>query len=183
MRTITVEMSSSGMANLRKELATIEKNLKSKSTIFVNRLASIGIRTAYQSSGRYAGQITFEKRVGANGSNKASVIMFGVGQEITNVWMVKNGETHDETINTLLMAEFGSGARTENKFSTQVAVGQRGSLNKYGHAFDEGGWSWEDESGWHHSYGETPSHPMYNAYKEMVAQIQNVASGVFNSNA
>lgn len=183
MKTITIELNSNGFKDLVKELKSYEKILKAQSQIFVNRLADVGIVVAMQNTGVYSGYITFEKKQESI-RNGAKSILIAYGRPITKEWSVDsaNGgtETHTETIDPLLMAEFGSGFRADNKWSQEFPFAGQGTLDKYGHAFDFGGWSWKDEDGhWRHSKGEQPTYPMYTAYVQMRQQIEKIAREVF----
>lgn len=178
MRTITIGLNANDLKNLSKQINDLGKTLQSQCQTFVDRLAQVGISVAVQNTGKYAGRITFTQSQGSV-SNGAKAIMIGMGQPILELWQTKDG-IHMETIDSLLMAEFGSGFRANSMWATNVPNTGQGSLNVYGHAFDDGGWSWQDMNGhWHHSKGEQPSYPMYYAYVRMKQQIESIAREVF----
>lgn len=179
MPTIEVNFSSSGMRKLTKELEKYQRKIDSRVVTFVNQLATLGIKVGKENRGEYGNLITFTKKVSTSNDGATAIITVS-DEEIAKTWWYKDEYRYD-WINPLLMAEFGSGkfANIANVEYVGV-VGGQGTLNTYGHAYDEDGWWWTTLDGvTHHSYGEKPTYPVYSAYMEIVSQINNVAKEVF----
>lgn len=167
-----------GIDTIIKKLEDYEKDLTDKCVSLVNRLQDIGIQTAYANTGQYAGMILFYKSLTPT-ENGADGLLIGTdSQKIVREWRY-NGGIKSAVVSPLLMSEFGSGWFAE-VLDVIPGVGQ-GTFPGQTHAFDSQGWFWTDTDGnKHHSMGEEPTHPMHNAYIEMLAEIDSVASEVFN---
>lgn len=151
----------------------------------VQILLEKGIRTAKLNTGKYANYIFFDSET-AISKNGCTGLMIAWDMEIIEEWLTsaspKWQQVHREKIRPLLLAEFGSGFHADDKNEIQTpGVGQGTMPNNYGHAFDRGGWVWYDMSGvYHKSDGEKPTYPIYNAYIEMLSQVQNAFIEAFN---
>lgn len=103
-------------------------------------------------------------------------MLIGIGQ-------TRQSEGYDP-VNTLLLIEFGSGIKynpNDNPKANEFGMGV-GTFPGQIHAFQEEGWYyWGEDEQWHHSYGVKATMPMYNASKEMRAQIVKIAKDIFNS--
>ena len=94
------------------------------------------------------------------------------------------------------MAEFGSGHYAINSKGEASGLGGQGTLNKYGHAFDENGWYWwTDDAQWagenaqlaltangrfkFRSKGVHPTRPLHNAVMACIKQVNEIANEVF----
>lgn len=145
---------------------------------YVEELADLGISVAKMNEGEYAGKILYSKRTDKQ-VNGCTCIMVAEGTDVPRSWNTKNG-MRTANVNALLMAEFGSGWRADdNNARAWGANAGQGTFPEQTHAFDQGGWWWVDDTGKHHSYGESPTYPMYNAYMEMFSQMNTVAQKVF----
>ena len=146
---------------------------------YVEELANLGIRVAKMNEGEYAGRILYDKKFEPK-VNGCTCIMIAEGAEILRQWDTNDG-VQSVTVNALLMAEFGSGWMADNDMAKEWGANAgQGTFPGQEHAFDRNGWYWKDTTGKHHSYGEEPTYPMYNAYMEMYRQMNAVAQKVFS---
>ena len=146
-----------------KWLEEYKKSLTSKTEQFVNELADIGIKVAYDqvgASGRYGthkmeDRITFTKEVDAE-KYGCKAIVIGQGEIFTSVW--DNG-LKSADVYPLQMVEYGTN--------------HNGSMD----------WTFIDENGkpFLNATGIMATQPMYSAYREMKLQIIDVAKRVYGS--
>lgn len=84
----------------------------------------------------------------------------------------------------ILFIEFGAGihynnSKAKNEKAAELGYGV-GSYPGQTHAFNNKGWWYTDEAGNSiHSYGTEATMPVYNAYREMVDQVERIAKEVF----
>lgn len=162
-------------------LNTIEEKNKE----FINRLMDVGIATAENNTGEYAGYITFSKELNPTEDGCEGILIATNGKRLVRQWKYKGGIKSVE-VNPLLMAEFGSGwlahvMSTQDYRSNELGVGQ-GTFPGQTHAFDKNGWFWETPDGEkHHSYGEKPTYPMYSAVTAMLFEVNRIAKEVFSN--
>ena len=185
---INVELNQNSIGDAINELKRYKDSLRDKCVEFVEKLAEYGIAAAsYSVDGEYRNSIEFTKE-SAITSNGAVGSMVGRNtQTIIRMWM-RYDQVVSAEISPILMAEFGSGIKASDatgapnaKYAKKAGAG-RGTFPGQTHADDDNGWSWMDLAGeWHHSTGEEPSMPMFNAYLEMKDQILNVARQVFST--
>lgn len=165
--------------DLQEYLKDYAKELDAKGLELCKRLADIGVKVAQSNSGVWQGNILFYKDVDTM-SNK--VILVGIDKgKVLKVWYTdkKLTKQHSYEVSPLLLAEFGSGWYADNKWDIG-GVGQGTMPNAYGHAADPNGWYWYDAQGVkHHSLGEPPTYPLYNATIVMIEQIRTIAKEVF----
>ena len=185
---------SSNVLDIRMKLANYKLNLKYKINDFLERLSDEGIMAAKQNTGEYEPYILFGKQLNPR-KYGATMIVFGMAQDITRSW--KSGPDSERTafINPLMMAEFGSGSQASDASgkpnadaAKKVGMGQgtffpSGKYSpdspQYNHAFDLE-WYWYDLDGnIHSSSGEEPTMPMYHAAEEMRNKIYDIARQVF----
>ena len=165
---------------IQREIDEYTNKLENKIEKFLNILADKGIvagKSALAFDDEFADAIAFQKRIEKDG-HTITLVFSGVSELQFREWFTSpTKETvHDETISPILMAEFGSGIFANA--SPNGLYGGQGTLNKYGHAFDEK-WYWYDEDGEKHSSsGHEPSLPMLTAYQEMRNQIASAISEV-----
>lgn len=186
---LTVHLSEKGMAELAKELEHYKKNtLRYKMKIFLDRLAENGITVASSLYDEYRNYVFFEKKVTFNNGNCTAIIVARKLSDVHREWFDKNGNVVGEAdVNPLLMAEFGSGwkavvrkGNSKSEYPLAAGVGGQGTFPNQEHAFDRQGWFWRDDKGeLHHSYGEEPSAPMYNASVTMILTVKQIAKEVF----
>lgn len=178
MKTITVSASAKGMRELKRELEKYKTDLNKKIAICIERLADLGISVAKANGGEFGNQIIFTKEVEIDGQRR--IIAYVVGRDkfpILREWFY-HGNIKQVEVSPLYMAEFGSGWYSEPKFDN--ANGGQGTFPNQKHAFNEDGWTWTTPDGeTHHSYGERPTYPMYNAYTEMYMQAKRIFQEVF----
>lgn len=177
MTTIKIDLfNKDSIRQAKKELKEYKKNLAKKCETVVSELIKVGITTAKLNCGEYGKVITFRKEIPSKDSNGVIGRIVAVG---TPVYRMQSGE--QVAVDPLLMAEFGSGFKTE-VLDMVPGVGQ-GTFPGQTHAFDPRGWWYTDiETGESvHSYGESPSHPMHNAMLEMIASVDRVLREVFGN--
>lgn len=149
--------------------------IKSQTELFLSRLADAGIRAAEHNCGKYAGMIEFSQEI----ENGVCFLIAKDKQKIISRWRYK-GDWKEVEVSPLLMAEFGSGWFAKVKFPAMTGQVGQGTFPNQKHAFDDKGWSWTDENNvTHHSYGEEPTSPMYQATIEMMKKVEQIAKGVF----
>ena len=173
---INVSLSHSGIENLISQLEAYKRELNAKCVVFVERLAEVGIRTGKMNRGDYGDLITFSKEAVMTDSGAVGRVI-AYGQLVLRL-----RDKQLITMDPLLMAEFGSGSEAKilDEDVSGLKVGQ-GAFPGQTHAFDPDGWYYTDfetlET--HHSYGETPTYPMYSAFIAMVFEVDKVAKEVF----
>ena len=158
---------------LIKELEDYKEGLLRRRDIFIERLLDVGIRTAKDSTGEYAGMIRFEKEI----EDGIGLLIATDGQKLIREWKFKGGVKRAE-VSPLLMAEFGSGWLAKVLDDVE-GVGQ-GTFPGQTHAFSPHGWWWTTLDGeHHHSIGESPTFPMHSASMAMIFEIDSIAKKVF----
>lgn len=177
-RKIKMSLSQSSIQNAIHEIKTYKRELIQKTQIFVQRLAESGINIASDNVGGYGKYIMFytELTPQVNGC-KAVMVATNTGL-IKSEWRTEDG-VKSADVSPILMAEFGSGLRANNPKAAELGMGT-GTFPGQTHAEDPSGWWYMDLDGeWHHSYGVTPSMPMYKATMEMQRNIGKIAKEVF----
>lgn len=163
--------------NVRKYQERLQKACRQ----YVEELANLGIKVAKGNEGAYAGKILYDKKIEPK-AHGCTCIMIAEGAEIERKWKTKGG-IQTANVNALLMSEFGSGWLADNDMAKEWGANAgQGTFPDQKHAFDTRGWWWTDEDGitHHHSFGEEPTYPMYNAYLEMYQQMNTIAKKVFS---
>jgi hypothetical protein len=194
----SVSLDSNQLYNLADELQRYAEKYEAKVQIFLERLADLGISVAKQHEGDFAGYIAYSKEFEFGGEKQTVYMLASDSQLIPKAWYVspKSAEIREESINPLLMAEFGSGHEAIKAEGEAAGLGGQGTLNTYGHAFDADGWYWWSDSSdtetgdeikavskkgrfKHHSRGVPPSRPLHEAVKACLAQVEGIAQEVF----
>lgn len=184
----TIKISLNKAKSIDKAIEYLEKyqeDLQKKIIELKKRLIEeVGVKVAYENSGKYAGYLLFEPQ----GLNDEVSFMVGTNTEkyVVEWYASKKDAKNKENarsyeISPLLMAEFGSGwlAGSGEMFNIE-GVGQ-GTMPDQKHAFDTRGWFWYDKDGSkHHSIGESPTQPMYQAAVAMMLEVDKIAKEVFN---
>lgn len=132
-------------------------DLIEKANTVCERLATIGAVRA---------SLDFSRAI-YNGTNDVAV----------TVEPIDNGYAIHATGNAVLFIEFGSGASYGYGHPEPEGYGP-GTYPGKGH--------WDDPSGWwygnhEHSYGNPPAQAMYNAKRDIQAEVQRIADEVFNT--
>lgn len=154
-----------------------KKDLNSKVKEFCQALVMFGQVKAIQSANDspLGKTITITTDISRTATG-CKAMLIGIGQ-------TRQSEGYDP-VNTLLLIEFGSGINynpIDNPKANEFGMGV-GTFPGQIHAFQEEGWYyWGEDEQWHHSYGVKATMPMYNASKEMRAQIVKIAKDIFNS--
>ncbi|WP_394919019.1 hypothetical protein [uncultured Robinsoniella sp.] len=154
-----------------------KKDLNSKVKEFCQALVMFGQVKAIQSANDspLGKTITITTDISRTATG-CKAMLIGIGQ-------TRQSEGYNP-VNTLLLIEFGSGIKynpNDNPKDNEFGMGV-GTFPGQIHAFQEEGWYyWGEDEQWHHSYGVKATMPMYNASKEMRAQIVKIAKDIFNS--
>lgn len=132
-------------------------DLIEKANTVCERLATIGAVRA---------SLDFSRAI-YNGTNDVSV----------SVEPIENGYAIHARGNAVLFIEFGSGASYGYGHPEPEGYGP-GTYPGKGH--------WDDPNGWwygnhEHSYGNPPAQAMYNAKRDIQAEVQRIADEVFNT--
>lgn len=181
MTTINVDLfDAKSLKQAQKQLRKYNQEIYKKCDTFVKKLMDVGIVVGKRHCGEYKSQIEFRKRYEKTKYGFTGTVVIR-GDPVQRTWRYK-GELKTVEINALLMAEFGSGFQAEVLVQNVGGQVGQGTFPGQKHAFDEGGWTWTDENNiTHHSTGETPTHPAYNAWVEMKQQINSIALQVFRN--
>jgi hypothetical protein len=132
-------------------------DLIEKANTVCERLATIGAVRA---------SLDFSRAI-YNGTNDVAV----------TVEPIDNGYAIHATGNAVLFIEFGSGASYGYGHPEPEGYGP-GTYPGKGHWNDPNGWWYGNHE---HSYGNPPAQAMYNAKREIQAEVQRIADEVFNT--
>ncbi len=176
-RKITLTLSDNSIENAIRELQSYKQEILNKCERLVLKLANNGIEVAKSNTGNFGHYIVFSMRIEPNNDSCTAIIVATETGQITSQWQTSDG-IKSVDVSPLLMAEFGSGWKAQPHFGD--ARGGQGTFPDQTHAFDREGWYWRDLDGeLHHSYGITPTMPMYKAYSYMEQNIISKAKEVF----
>lgn len=177
----------SSIENLKKELLEYKRQIPVKMQLFVDRLADVGISTARANTGvmddlgNVSDLVSFTKNVDQNKYGAKAVMIMADRMSVTKFWLSSGGEIKSAEVSPSLMYEYGSGFNASDLNEIKNPQGGQGTFPGQTHAFDSGGWKWQDLDGtWHRSDGITPSTPMYKATMEMYQQVVSIAKEVFS---
>ena len=176
-KTINLVLSSDSIQNAVNKLEQYKQTILKKCEQLVSELADEGITIAESNVGNFGRYIIFTKEIKPEANGCAAIIFATETGQIKSQWLTSDG-IKSADVSPLLMAEFGSGQRAQNPLNVPN-VGQ-GTFPEQTHAFDREGWYWRDLNGeLHHSYGITPTMPIYKAYVNTEQNILKKAEGVF----
>lgn len=155
---MTVDVNIFDYASVSRATRSLEEytaDLIEKANTVCERLASMGAVRA---------SLDFSRAI-YNGTNDVAV----------TVEPIDNGYAIHATGNAVLFIEFGSGASYGYGHPEPEGYGP-GTYPGKGH--------WDDPNGWwygnhEHSYGNPPAQAMYNAKREIQAEVQRIADEVF----
>lgn len=177
MAKIKITLSDKSIQNALEKLAKRKQSLSDNCEQLVSELADMGIEVAQNNVGGFGRYITFEKQIDADKYGCTAIILATETGQIKSQWQTSEGKKSAD-VSPLLMAEFGSGWRAQPHFDDDR--GGQGTFPDQTHAKDPDGWYWRDlEGNLHHSYGITPTMPMYKAYEEIEKNIISKAKEVF----
>lgn len=145
------------VSRAKRSLEEYTADLIEKANTVCERLATIGAVRA---------SLDFSRAI-YNGTNDVEV----------TVEPIDNGYAIHARGNAVLFIEFGSGASYGYGHPEPEGYGP-GTYPGKGH--------WDDPNGWwygnhEHSYGNPPAQAMYNAKREILAEVQRIADEVFNT--
>lgn len=179
-------LSVSSIEKLKKELTDYKNQLPNKIKIFVDRLAELGISVGktnigvLDDLGNVSDLVQFTKKIDQNKYGATAIMIMADKMSVTKAWLGAGGIIKTAEVSPSLMYEYGSGFESVDLNENKNPQGGQGTFPGQTHAFDSGGWKWQDLDGtWHHSQGITPTTPMYKATMEMYNQVTNVAREVF----
>lgn len=154
-------------------------------TVDVNIFDYASVSRATRSLEEYAADLiekanTVCERLASMGAVRASLdfsraIYNGTNDVAVTVEPIDNGYAIHATGNAVLFIEFGSGASYGYGHPEPEGYGP-GTYPGKGH--------WDDPNGWwygnhEHSYGNPPAQAMYNAKRDIQAEVQRIADEVF----
>ena len=154
-------------------------------TVDVNIFDYASVSRATRSLEEYAADLiekanTVCERLATIGAVRASLdfsraIYNGTNDVAVTVEPIDNGYAIHATGNAVLFIEFGSGASYGYGHPEPEGYGP-GTYPGKGH--------WDDPNGWwygnhEHSYGNPPAQAMYNAKRDIQAEVQRIADEVF----
>lgn len=179
MKSLTINLNSKSIKDAVKYMENYKVRIAQKSKLLVERLIDVGIQVAYQHTGRYAGYVEFTKELESGEKQCIGLLIGKDTKPFVSMWILKDGTKKRAEVSGILMSEFGSGWLADVIWSVP-GVGQ-GTFPGQTHAMDVDGWYWTDTAGKpHHSIGEVPHYPMYNAYMAMLEQVDSIAREVFH---
>jgi len=178
---------------------TLEKyadDFEAKVQTFLSRLADLGIKVAQANGGIYGSYIVYSKDFETNTGENISVKMVAKGETIVSEWYpsATSNELRTEAINTLLMAEFGSGRYAiDGQTEAGEIVGGRGTLEPSYHHATSNGWGWWSDTMSRDgelkyvkngrylfvSDGVPPYRPLHKAVMACIEQVEGIAQEVF----
>lgn len=188
----SVRLDSNDLYALSEDILKYADNFDKKVELFLNKLADLSIEVASMNGGDYGRFIVYTKKM----PNGTTIIVTGNSKLVKREWYASSTSktVRREVISPLLMAEFGSGYYAISD-DNAPGLGGQGTLNMYGHAFDEDGWYWYADSTSDseatvvstsqkgrikfHSMGVHPSRPLHKAVMACIQQVQEVAIEVF----
>ena len=179
MNELTVKLNSESINDAIAMLEQIKKRMTNRSQTIIEELLRIGITTAQENTGKYAGYIKFETAIEQSQNGFIGLLIGSATEPMISRWR-RGGEIIEVEVNPLLMAEFGSGhyANVPEIWSDLVRFVGQGTFTYpeqiRNHAFDNG-WGWYDVDGnWHWSTGEIPTAPMYESWQKMRDSLLSV---------
>ena len=174
---IDISLSEKSVNEAIRQLQQYKQEILKKCEQLVSELADSGIEVGKNNTGNFGHYIIFSKKLQPNSNGCTAIVVATETGKIISQWQTSDGiKTAD--VSPLLMSEFGSGWRAQPHFDDDR--GGQGTFPEQTHAFDSEGWYWRDlEGNLHHSYGITPTMPMYKAYSHMEQNIISKAKEVF----
>lgn len=167
---ISMSLSRRSIRNAINKLKKEKDELQRKTSIFVQRLAEVGIKVI-EATGPGAGDSDFSDlqtyvEVSTNNST-VTAKLYLKGKDVTFI-------------------EFGAGVfyngnpgGSPNPQGTKVNPPMTiGSFGK-GHGLEDSWWYKDDSGQWHESHGTQATMPMYRAEQEIIKKFQDVAQEVF----
>lgn len=180
---ISGNLSVSSIKAMQRQLKDYKNRLIEKCGLFTERLAAAGILVGQQNLGQFDKYIIFSTKTDPQRYGVKTIMYATNTGLIHSQWMTKSGEVNEIDVSPILMAEFGSGLRANNpKAKSMKPPMGTGTFPGQTHAEDPEGWWYQTIDGvWHHSYGVSPTMPMYKAQMEIYDQIATIATEVFRS--
>lgn len=181
MRKLKFTLSVDSVKQVQKELLDYKKSLQRKCREFVKRLSEQGIETAKVNLHQeYVPHIMFRTELDPIEYGCRGLMVAMNSSNVIRRWITKDG-IRIAYVSPIMMSEFGSGLDADNSRGSKFGMGT-GTFPEQKHAFDIGGWFWQDLNfEWHHSYGERATMPMAHAYDAMIAVIDKTAKEVFQA--
>lgn len=179
-RRIKATLSQFSLRQAQQEIQKYKQEILLKCRTVDERLCDVGIQISTENLGVYGKYITFSTEIIPEKFGIKAVMVATNTGLIKSEWRTQDGEKSVD-ISPLLMAEFGSGLRANNPNASKFGMGT-GTFPGQTHAENPEGWWYMDLEGeWHHSYGVTPTMPIYKASKEIVDNAEKVVKEVFGT--
>ena len=169
-------LSQSGIKNMIRELERYKNSLDRKLQMLISELLKIGVTVAETNVsesplGKY---VTLSTNIKPSGKGYDGILL-AKGQVME----------HEDfaPFSVILAIEFGAGIHynpAPNPKSAEMGYGV-GTFPGQIHAWNPGGWSYwsEEQQRWIHTYGIKATMPMYEAHKEMLLSVEQIAKEVF----
>lgn len=169
MRKLTAGLSADSLTRLAKDFKTYINSIDLKCEKFVERLINeVGIPVIEANIASAEGDSSKD-------CNTYVEIRRQPNKEVSATLVVQNED--------ILFIEFGAGIvlnRNKPSHPQERELGYGvGTYPGQTHAFDDEGWFYWNGHRRIHSYGTEATMPVYNAYKEMVDQVERIAKEVF----
>jgi hypothetical protein len=168
MKKIKIDLSAKSVQKAIKELENYRDDIRKKNTLFVERLALLGIPVIQEA-------IDFSKSDGDRNIDK-EIVIERIDDDSSRAVLRISG--YD-----VLFFEFGAGIYhnpTNPPHADTFGYGV-GTYPGQKHAFDPDGWYYRDASGLHHSYGTEATMPMLKASNKIIESIRKIAREVYGS--
>ena len=198
-RTISLELSVSGIRSAIKELEEYRDSLPSKTKEFVDRLLDVGIETTDKITafgGSYGthgmeNRVHFYKELD-HGVTGVYGVMVGVGDIIQATWLNSDGIEQQGELSAILALEFGTAGLAVPPTTEFGGSGGQGTNSTTGGFYDNAlDWYFitdiqvdpvtgEEKKIWKHATAIHPTRPMLQASNEMISQIYKIAKEVFD---
>lgn len=169
---LTANLSVKSMKKLQKDVKKYRDDLVKKCELFAKRLIEKGLQVAEAKVSESPIGHYIHVRVDCDG---LEAVLIAKGE------VQKSDEYAD--FSTILAVEFGAGIHYNpipNPKSAEMGYGV-GTFPGQIHALDPDGWSYwsEEQQRWIHTYGIKATMPMYEAHKEMLLSVEQIAKEVF----
>ena len=183
---IDVELSTSGIEKLIKQLEDYKKSIREKNKLFLEKLAERGIEAAQDNASKgthtMPSRITFKREIKTE-DGVLTAYVIGEGQPFQSDWVDAFDVEHHDMVYPLSMLEFGSAGLALQEQDAFGGHGGQGTFTRIGHDAET---SWYVKRGdknnneVRHATAIRPTRPMYNAAEAMIKEIQDIAKEVFN---
>lgn len=183
-RVFKSDLSVKGLRQLKKELRNYQQlTLSQCVSEFLYELSEEGIRVCKINSGKYGAYLGYTKIIQDSKYTYKKTALLICKNEKPNIvtWYKHNGTPVTAEVNSLMMAEFGSGFNAKPGYqgtfpNQQWAFGYKGKNHwYYSHDLGPDG----KATNWQKSDGEKPLEPLEKAAMQMRVDIDRIARNAF----